>query len=212
VLFVARKELGPPPYFEEVGHLVMANDPLLDDPALQHLLEQAHRVLGVDDAITHTEVRFTNRGPRIVEINGRLGGDLIPYLGWMTSGIDPGTVAVQIASGINPGQVAAKAQPVAPPPGQPRRPRCAGIRFCHPPEDCRVLSVRLPGPDPALGIVESDIVCSPGAELRLPPTGWLYRYAFVVCEADDQDTLRARLDHAAARVELEWHPLTAATT
>ncbi|HEV2885273.1 MAG TPA: ATP-grasp domain-containing protein, partial [Jatrophihabitans sp.] len=68
---LARKHLGAPPYFEEVGHLVDAADPLVGDPALQALLAEAHRTLGVHDGVTHTEIRLTSRGPVIIEVNAR---------------------------------------------------------------------------------------------------------------------------------------------
>ena len=37
--------------------------------------------------MTHTELRFTDRGPAIIEVNVRLGGDLIPYLGKLATGL-----------------------------------------------------------------------------------------------------------------------------
>ncbi|HEX8767809.1 MAG TPA: ATP-grasp domain-containing protein, partial [Jatrophihabitans sp.] len=123
---LARKQLGAPPYFEEVGHLVDAADPLATDPGLRDLLAKAHRTLGVHDGVTHTEVRLTSRGPVIIEVNGRLGGDMIPYLGKLATGIDPGLLAAQVAAGAVPSL-------------DPTEHRCAGIRFLYPPQDCRVL-------------------------------------------------------------------------
>ncbi len=79
-LFLARKEVGLAPYFEETGHTVSATDPLLADPELLRVLKAAHRELGIGHGITHTEVKLTARGPVIIEVNARLGGDLIPYL------------------------------------------------------------------------------------------------------------------------------------
>ena len=96
---LARKRLGPAPYFEETGHIVNAADPLLEDAGLQHVLAEAHRALGLADGITHTEVRMTARGPVIIEVNARLGGDMIPYLGKLATGVDPGRVAADVARG-----------------------------------------------------------------------------------------------------------------
>jgi biotin carboxylase len=75
---LAHKRIGPAPFMEEIGHLVDPADPLLTDPGLLEVLATAHRVLGVRDGITHTELKLTPRGPAIVEVNARLGGDLIP--------------------------------------------------------------------------------------------------------------------------------------
>ena len=64
-MFVARKEVGYPPYFEETGHLVNAADPLLTDPDALRYLQDAHTALGFTDGITHTEVKLTQAGPKI---------------------------------------------------------------------------------------------------------------------------------------------------
>src|SRR5207248_3474465 len=86
-MFVARKSTGLPPFFEETGHIVDAADPLLRDEQLLAVLAKGHQALGIENGITHTEVRLTSRGPVIIEVNGRLGGDLIPFLGKVATGI-----------------------------------------------------------------------------------------------------------------------------
>lgn len=42
-LFVARKRLGPAPYFEETGQTIDADDPLLTDPQIVEALERARQ-------------------------------------------------------------------------------------------------------------------------------------------------------------------------
>ena len=49
----------------------------------------AHRAIGFRYGITHTEVKLTGRGPVIVEINGRLAGDLVPMLPGTRPGSSP---------------------------------------------------------------------------------------------------------------------------
>lgn len=200
-LTVARKRLGPPPFFEEVGHTVSADDPLLTDPAFGELLVRVHAALGVRSAVTHTEVRLTIRGPRVVEVNGRLGGDMIPYLGWLARGIDHGRVAVDAALGAPVTAVATRAQ-------------AAGVRFAYPDADGRVVRVELPeGVElPGSGgarMVRLAALAEPGTVLRLPPHGYVARYAVAVCAgptATDCDTL---LDSVMASLGLDAEPLTA---
>ena len=98
-VFVARKEIGFEPYFEETGHTVSAADPLLSDPRLRRVLEDVHAALGYADGCTHAELRLCAGGPTLIEVNARLGGDLIPYLGMRASGIDPGLAAAAVACG-----------------------------------------------------------------------------------------------------------------
>ncbi|QIS11404.1 ATP-grasp domain-containing protein [Nocardia arthritidis] len=191
-MFLARKRTGMEPYFEEVGHIVDADDPLLRDEALLRTLSDAHRELGVENGITHSEVRFTARGPLIIEINGRLGGDLIPFLGKIATGIDPGEVLVDIATGRRPTLART-------------RNAVAGIRFGYPEHDCVVRSVRVPEWGP--GLVTAAAMVEPGAELRLPPGGYIARHSFVVCAAADPARCAEFLDAAADSVRLDGEPL-----
>jgi biotin carboxylase len=191
-MFIARKRTGLFPYFEEVGHVVDAADPLLGDRDLMGMLARAHQVLGVDNGLTHTEVRFTPGGPVIIEVNGRLGGDLIPFLGRTATGIDPGVVIVDIALGRRPDLAAT-------------RRRAAGIRFGYPEQDCVVRSVRVP--EHAPGLVAAAAMAAPGTVLRLPPGGYIARHSFVACEAADSAQCDRRLDAAAALVEVDAGPV-----
>ncbi|MGQ5637791.1 MULTISPECIES: ATP-grasp domain-containing protein [unclassified Streptomyces] len=67
--------------FQETGFFIpstLAPD-LLDQ--VVRLATDAVRALGIRDAVTHTEVKLTPSGPRIIEVNGRAGGhvvDIVP--------------------------------------------------------------------------------------------------------------------------------------
>ncbi|MFJ6758711.1 MULTISPECIES: ATP-grasp domain-containing protein [unclassified Streptomyces] len=191
-MFVARKHSSDQPYFEEVGHLVDAADPLLADPELMGTLARAHQALGIEDGITHTELRLTPHGPLVIEVNGRLGGDLIPFLGRTATGIEPGEVLFDVATGRRPDT-------------RPTRRAVAGIRFGCPERDCVLRSVTVPAEAP--GLVTAAPMAEPGTVLRLPPGGYLARHSFVVCEADDTPTCLERLDAAQALVVLDAEPI-----
>ncbi|MBE8516802.1 ATP-grasp domain-containing protein [Amycolatopsis sp. H6(2020)] len=194
-MFVARKHTGDQPYFEEVGHVVDARDPLLHDAELLDVLVRAHRALGVEDGITHTEVRLTDHGPVIIEVNGRLGGDLIPFLGKTATGIDPGEVLFAVTTGTRPVIT-------------PARRAVAGIRFGYPEHDCLVHEITVPADrEQVPGLVLAAPMTAPGTTLRLPPGGYLARHSFVVCEADDPETCAQRLDTAAASVRVDAVPV-----
>ncbi|MDT4989856.1 MAG: hypothetical protein QOI74_3950 [Micromonosporaceae bacterium] len=192
-IFVARKTVGLEPFFEERGHIVDAADPLLDDGDLQTMLQTAHTALGVRDGVTHTEVKLTGRGPAIVEVNGRLGGDLIPLLGRLATGVDPADIAADIATGTAPRW-------------RVRRRGSVGIRFCYPPTDGVVRGVRLPRPGNVPGLLRADRLAPDGAVLGLPPRAYLSRYALVVCEAPDPARCAGVLREAVSRVSLDLEP------
>jgi len=192
-MFLARKQVTLHPYFEELGHIVDALDPLLADGGLMEMVATAHRALSVEYGITHTEVKLTERGPLIVEVNGRLGGDMIPYLGKLATGIDPGEVLFDVATGARPDFAA-------------RRSRTVGIKFGYPEHNMIVESVTVPEPDPGAGLVTAAAMVDPGTELRLPPGGYIARHSFVICEADDPQSCMLRLDKAAGLVQVVGKP------
>ncbi|NEA75449.1 ATP-grasp domain-containing protein [Streptomyces sp. So13.3] len=97
---VTRKEVGFAPYFEEVGHTVTADDPLLHEAA--PIAAQAIRALGITDGVQHVEMRLTASGPRIIEVNARIGGDLIGKLVGLTTGLGLPRIAADIACGNAP--------------------------------------------------------------------------------------------------------------
>ncbi|MFF3919411.1 acetyl-CoA carboxylase biotin carboxylase subunit family protein [Streptomyces sp. NPDC001852] len=193
-MFVGRKQLGGEPYFVETGHYVSGDDPLLTDAGIIRMLQDAHAALGITHGTTHTEVKLTSRGPVIVEVNGRLGGDLIPYLGKLATGIDPGLVAVDVVTGRRP--VIERTHS-----------KTLGIRFLGPEQDLRVKEITFGEPGDTDGIVQMTAAVRPGAELLTPPGDFVARYAFVVAEGRDEAECAARLDTAESLVGLDYEPL-----
>jgi biotin carboxylase len=172
-LFVARKMVGFGSACEEVGHVVHPADPLLSDPTFLRFLQDVHTALGFDTGITHTEVMLTVTGPRLIEVNARLGGDLIPHVAAYATGIDAGSIAVEVALGHQPAIAA------------PATPATARIDFLYPDTDCVAESVDRHEPL-AAGVVEAVPLASPGQELVLPPAGHVSsRFGYVISTAPD---------------------------
>jgi biotin carboxylase len=189
--FVARKQLGFPPYFEEIGHLVDGRDPLLDDARLREVLTAAHAAIGFQTGWTHTEVRITGAGPKVVEINARMGGDRIPDIARLALGVEAAPVAGAIACG-------------RPPRMQPTRRRVAALRFFYPEQDTIAGAVRIDRERLPPTVACAEAVALPGQELLLPPAGHVSsRYALVTVVADTRAKCLADLETAAAAVHLE---------
>lgn len=185
-VFVARKVVGYPPYAEEIGHFVDASDPLLTDPGFHRVLSDTHAALGVRDGWTHSEFMLTADGPKVIEVNGRLGGDLIPLLGQLATGVAPGLAAASVACGREPEL-------------WPTRDRVAGVRFLYVDKDDSVIASagfakRLPGAvDAAVTLV------TPGAVVSPPPKGTVWgRIAYVTATGASKESCRAALDAAEA--------------
>lgn len=87
------------PPFRETGQFWPA---VLAPPARQQvedLTSRALRALGVTCGLTHTEVKLTPRGPRIIEVNGRIGGYINELYGRIL-----GTDLVRLAADLACGQ------------------------------------------------------------------------------------------------------------
>lgn len=191
-LFLARKVVGYPPYAEEVGHFVDAADPLLTDPVLRAALQATHTALGFRDGWTHTEFMLTATGPQLIEVNGRLGGDLIPYLGALTTGVDPGLVAAAVACGQEPDVT-------------PTRRRVAGIRFFYvAADDTTVAEVSFDAGALPEATDRAVAVVAPGAVVSPPPKGTVWgRIAYATVVGDSVEECGAALDAAQAALRVE---------
>ncbi|GLY30467.1 ATP-grasp domain-containing protein [Kineosporia sp. NBRC 101731] len=190
-LFVTRKQTGFAPWFEETGHLVEFPSPWQADAGLIREIDRIHRGVGFVDGWTHTEFRLTPSGPVLIEINGRLGGDLIPYLGRLASGIDPGLVAAAVATG-------------RPAPVTPSSAGWAGIRFFYPPEgtvtikDISIAGEGLPeGTDLLTPLVEAGDVVDAARNTRLDR-----RIGLATALAATQEECVAALDAAGAALRV----------
>ncbi|KOX05186.1 ATP-grasp domain-containing protein [Streptomyces sp. NRRL B-3648] len=190
-LFIGRKVVGYPPYAEETGHFVDGDDPLLTDPQLLDALQDTHTALGFRDGWTHSEFMLTAAGPRLIEVNGRLGGDMIPYLGMLATGIDPGLAAARAACGITPDAA-------------PSRRRVAGIRFFYVEhDDTRIESVTFRETGLPAGVEELVAVAGPGAVVSPPPKGTVWgRIAFAIATGDSVEECGAVLDAAESALDV----------
>jgi hypothetical protein len=190
-LFLARKVVGYPPYAEEVGHYVDGADPLLSDPTLVAALQETHDALGFTDGWTHTEFMLTATGPQLIEVNGRLGGDMIPYLGKLATGIEPGPVAAAAACGLELDT-------------RPTRRRVAGVRFFYVDRDDTTVAEAAFDAAPLPPAVDrAVIVTRPGAVLSPPPKGTVFgRVGYATAVADSVESCARALDGAGSALRV----------
>lgn len=191
-LVIAHKYTGFAPAFEEIGHVVDGASGLHDDPVLRDVLLRAHAAVGFHTGATHTELKRTADGYAVIEINARLGGDLVPLLGLLATGLDPHLAAAAVACGTTP-DLTRTAH------------RAAGIRFSYPEQDMRVDSVRIDTSLLPPATVRTDVLADPGQHMELPPRGaaWQSRLAQIVITADSREECWATLGEASRAVIAE---------
>jgi biotin carboxylase len=85
--------------FLELGHQQPSSHP---PSVFQAAAETAGRVLaalGVENGVTHTEFRISDRGPVLIETHTRMGGDYIHVLTRLTTGVDLADLMVAFSLG-----------------------------------------------------------------------------------------------------------------
>lgn len=102
VVGVTDKSVAGHPSFVETGHMFPAALPEEQHRALADTAVAALRALGVDHGVSHTELKLTPEGPRVVEVNCRPGGNQITELVRRVTGIDLPIAYTQLAIGEKP--------------------------------------------------------------------------------------------------------------
>jgi argininosuccinate lyase len=102
VIGVTDKSLAGHPWFVESGHMFPARLSKTDQAAAIDTAVAAIEALGLDSAVAHTEVKLTEDGPRLIEVNPRPAGNQITELVRRVTGIDLPSVFTQLAVGHQP--------------------------------------------------------------------------------------------------------------
>jgi biotin carboxylase len=191
VVGVTRKHLGPAPFFVETGHDFPAPLGAAREQAICAAALSALRALRLGWGAAHVELRYTALGPRVVEVNPRLAGGMIPRVVAAACGIDMIFHVVAQAAG----------QPAV---AVPTRAGAASIRFLVATAPGRVIEIRgVPGARRLPGVVEVGVDCEPGREVVLT-NSFRDRLGYVIAAADDGGTAARRADeglrHMAVRI------------
>lgn len=174
VVGITAKRLGTQPYFVETGHDFPAPLERGEQIAIGDTAVAALRALGLGWGPAHVELRQTAGGPRIVEVNPRLAGGMIPRMVLEATGVDLIWHAVARATG--------RAEPP-----RPTRSRAACIRFLVAEAPGRLLGIsgvaqawRVPG------VVAVGQLCEAGQDVVLRHS-FQDRLGYVIAAADDPD-------------------------
>ena len=91
------------PYFVEMGH---SQPSQLSEETKKKIAEvaiAANKAIGIENGPSHTEIKVTNDGPKIVELGARLGGDCITtHLVPLSTGVNMVETSIKIALGEKP--------------------------------------------------------------------------------------------------------------
>ena len=91
------------PYFVEMGH---SQPSQLSEETRKRIAEvavAANKAIGIQNGPSHTEIKVTKDGPKIVELGARLGGDCITtHLVPLSTGVNMVECSIRIALGEKP--------------------------------------------------------------------------------------------------------------
>ncbi|GAA0493907.1 ATP-grasp domain-containing protein [Streptomyces sp. NPDC046215] len=102
VVGITDKSVGGAPAFIETGHMFPAALTAEQARTAADTALRALDALGLDDIVTHTEIKLTPDGPRVVEVNPRPAGNRITELVRHVTGIDLAAACVDVALGRQP--------------------------------------------------------------------------------------------------------------
>jgi len=200
---VCRKGEMSKPFFLETGHVCPAPLSAERRAEMEDVAERAVRALGIADGISHTELKLTSRGIRVLEVGARMGGGSIRQVVRLATGVDLLELTLELARGRRPELAGATDRAAASRSWFPARP--ATVR------DVERVDELLDDP----GIVAVNRWMRPGDRYELPPDG--YREVLgVVAVGDSPQQAIERAEGAIAGaerrglVELDYDELGAA--
>lgn len=88
------------PYFVEMGHSQPSRLDAETREKIRCVAIAANKAIGIQNGPSHTEIKVTKDGPKIVELGARLGGDCITtHLVPLSTGVDMVACTIKIALG-----------------------------------------------------------------------------------------------------------------
>ncbi len=102
IITITDKITTPPPYFVELGHVEPSRHPFEVQEKIKEITKMAVAAIRLQNGPSHTEIKLTKDGPKIVELAARLGGDFITSrLVPLSTGVDMVGNSVMLATGGN---------------------------------------------------------------------------------------------------------------
>ena len=193
VVGVTGKHLGPEPYFVETGHDFPALVAAEDRRELGEVAVAALRALGLGWGPAHTELRWSDDGIRVIEVNPRLAGGMIPRVVEAATGVDLIRHTVARAAGL----------PLA---VTPVRSGGAAIRFLLPSEAGRLTEITGLAEAAAQPGVQDVVLTAELGQQLMVRNSFQDRFGYLISVGEDGWVAADIADRALALIEARIVP------
>ena len=103
ILQITDKMTTEAPHFVEMGHTQPSRLPDETQEAIRRVTVAACKAIGIDKGPAHVEMKVTQRGPVMIELGARMGGDNITtHLVPLSTGVDMVGSTIKVALGEEP--------------------------------------------------------------------------------------------------------------
>jgi argininosuccinate lyase len=181
------------PDFVEVGHDFPATLPCEVEEKVHSLVRRSLEALGLGWGPAHVELRLTDTGAAIIEVNPRLAGGYIPELIRLASGIDLISETIRLVTGKQPDLTQ-------------RLRRFSSIRFLLPAREG--ILIKAEGLEEALqipGVVEAALSSQPGKRVQ-HHGDFRDRVGYLIACGKTAGAARRAADSAHALIQLQIEP------
>ena len=190
VLQVTDKYTSGAPHFIEIGHSQPSQLSEETIEAVSDVAKKAVNALGLYNCFAHAEIIITNRGPKMVEIGARMGGDGIQeQLLLLSRGINAPLYAINFALGIHNEQ----------PPQMINM--CSAIKFIQSRPGIVQTIDYIEKASQIDGIKQIEILCKPGDKMR-SPTDNSDRMGYIISQEKTVEKALAACEEAASIIKI----------
>jgi biotin carboxylase len=182
IMGITEKTTEEEPFFNEIMHMHPASLPESLEEEIYALTEAAVAALGIEFGGVHLEAKLSSKGPTIIEVASRLGGDAIPSLMALSKGYDP--YHYVFMSGVNIPFVLNKT-----------RNKYAGIRFIQAPKNGKLTQIYFDESELCAipGVINKRIFGRINEYIARPPEGRTNRLAYITIAGRSYDQVKQNL-------------------
>ncbi|ASS74134.1 hypothetical protein CIG75_03440 [Tumebacillus algifaecis] len=184
---ITEKSLTGFPYFVESRHIFPAKLAPEVEAEIRATVSKALAAVGVKNGATHTELKLTEEGAKIIEINARLAGGMIPELIRLATGVD--MLEQQIRCSVDgPKDLVVAYQ------GH------AGIKFIMAPEEGVLREISgVETAQNSAGVQQVIVTGKPGQAVQ-PPQNAYHRLGSIIVKGDTYEETTTALDTALEKI------------